>query len=69
MATCKKCHASIEWQITKSGKRMPVNLNPDGTLGAPHWATCPDSASFRRRRTRAQEARSQDAGGDWSDAS
>lgn len=64
MATCKKCHALIEWKATSTCKQTPVNL--DGTS---HWATCPDAASFRRRRTRAQEARSQGAGGDWGDAS
>lgn len=64
MATCKSCNTPIRWETTSTGRQTPVNLD-----GTPHWKTCPNVASFRRRRTRAQEARSRDAGGDWGDAS
>jgi hypothetical protein len=38
------CLKPIRWVRTPRGNRMPVD--PDGT---PHWATCPDSPSFRKR--------------------
>ena len=46
-AVCRglHCGATIWWQITANGKRMPVNRD-----GTPHWATCPDSKFFKRRK-------------------
>lgn len=29
MAECKKCHAPIRWVETKSGKRMPLDQQPN----------------------------------------
>ncbi len=45
-ARCKgpTCGREIAWVVTEKGKRSPVD--PDGT---PHWATCPDSKSFKDR--------------------
>lgn len=39
------CRATIYWVLTTSGNRTPRNA--DGTS---HFATCPDSASFRKER-------------------
>jgi len=74
MSTCRSCGATIVWAITDSGKRMPVDAEPDpagnlsiwesgegwrvtvvpeewdGLRYRPHFATCPDSESWRRGR-------------------
>jgi hypothetical protein len=44
-STCRGCGADVYWIITKAGKRMPVD--GDGTS---HFATCPMSGEFRRKR-------------------
>jgi hypothetical protein len=44
-ALCAGCKATIYWIVTLKGKKMPVN--PDGTS---HFATCPQAATFRRRK-------------------
>jgi len=46
MARCKgpTCGREIEWHVTASGKRTPVDAD-----GTPHWATCPDSKQFKDR--------------------
>jgi hypothetical protein len=44
MSQCKSCGASIEWAITKKGKRSPVNLD-----GVPHWSTCPDAKIWKNK--------------------
>lgn len=43
MARCRGCNAEITFQSTKNGKLMPVD--PDGTS---HFATCPQSARFKK---------------------
>jgi hypothetical protein len=40
------CRAVVLWARTPAGRTMP--LDRDGTS---HFATCPDAARFRRRRT------------------
>lgn len=44
----KTCTAQIEFWKTPRGKFMPFDVTPDGKVTA-HWATCPDSESFRNR--------------------
>ena len=41
---CRSCKAPILWVETKNAKRAP--LNPDGVN---HFATCPQSSSWRKR--------------------
>ena len=41
---CKGCGAEIVWTVTKNGKHTPVDLD-----GLPHWASCPQSAMFKRK--------------------
>lgn len=56
---CDGCSATIFWVVTATGKRMPVDCNqPEGRAptdassgtGISHFATCPNAASFRKRR-------------------
>jgi hypothetical protein len=42
---CRGCGAWIYWIRTEKGKLMPVDPG-----GAPHWATCPKAAEFRRKK-------------------
>lgn len=42
---CRSCGAPIEWVLTESGKRMPVD--PDGTS---HFVTCPEASKWRKKR-------------------
>ena len=46
-AICKgpNCGAVIFWVRTKNGKRMPLDAS-----GQPHWATCPDSKVYKRKK-------------------
>jgi hypothetical protein len=44
-ALCRGCKATIYWIKTSKGKNMPVN--PDGTS---HFATCPQAATFHRKK-------------------
>ena len=57
MATCRGCGLRIEWIKTVAGHLMPVDLHSvRGVLDsgevvvgrAPHWATCPHAARFRK---------------------
>lgn len=34
MSECRSCHAPIEWAVTDSGKRIPLDMDPapDGNL-------------------------------------
>lgn len=43
MARCRGCDAEIAFTETKNGKLMPVDA--DGTS---HFATCPESARFKK---------------------
>lgn len=66
MANCKSCGAKIEWfKMATTGRPMPVDAEPlkvivpTGTAGegkvvtayVSHFATCPDAAEHRKRRT------------------
>ena len=44
---CRSCRAAILWSYTPGGAMAPSDR--DGTS---HFATCPDAASYRRRRKR-----------------
>jgi hypothetical protein len=39
-----RCKDRVYWVTTKTGKHMPVSED-----GSPHWATCVDAPSFRRK--------------------
>ena len=41
----RNCGATIYWVKTEAGKLMPLNAD-----GSPHWGSCPDVASFKRKR-------------------
>lgn len=43
-ATCKACHADIEWWTTPKGKKIPM----DQGTAVSHWSTCPSAADFRK---------------------
>ena len=58
MAKCKSCGADIVWLKTVNGKNMPCNtekttvVTEDGKTivgHVPHWATCPQSSTFRKK--------------------
>lgn len=58
MAKCKSCGADIVWIETVKGKNMPCNsekttiVTEDGktiTGHIPHWATCPNAGTHRKR--------------------
>lgn len=45
---CRGCGAKIWFTVSKkTGKRIPVTAE----TGEPHWATCPNAADFRTRKT------------------
>lgn len=66
LGVCRGCKASIEWaEIVESGRKLPfdrivvleqlVDADSDRAIQVidrtfNHWATCPESQSFRRRR-------------------
>lgn len=49
VASCRgrTCTARIEWWITPSGKKLPLDVDAKGNV-EPHWAHCPDSKDFRK---------------------
>lgn len=65
-AQCRSCQADVTWYKTKAGKWTPFNGSPTpatqlglmdgevifGTLpaAANHFTTCPDAATWRKRR-------------------
>jgi len=50
-ATCRGCDDEIEWWITPTGKKIPMNPMPRGTSEAiAHWITCIESDLFRGKR-------------------
>lgn len=60
LSTCSAntCQKPIYWILTGNQKRMPIDTNvPDGKAptgsdpgqGVPHWATCPEAQSFKRK--------------------
>jgi hypothetical protein len=57
-ATCRR---PIYWILTGAGKRMPIDASvPEGKVptrsepgqGIPHWATCPEATSFKKKATK-----------------
>jgi hypothetical protein len=59
MAKCRACKAEIMWMTTTNGKKIPVDIETVGDIGATvfdpdtmvsHFATCPDAEKFRKRR-------------------
>lgn len=60
-AVCKaaSCRKAIWWIITGSGARMPLDVDVPGGKpptkmlpgqGIPHWITCPESKSFKKKK-------------------
>ena len=48
-AECRSCGEPIIWCVTKSGKKMPVDVpNEIGQPTTSHFATCPDSKDWRK---------------------
>lgn len=46
---CAGCNAVIEWWITPTGKRMPMDVTEEDEVQA-HWASCPKAHQFRKMR-------------------
>ena len=44
---CAGCKAVVVWLKTKNGKSAIYDLD-----GRSHWATCPNSAEFKKRQAR-----------------
>lgn len=42
---CRSCHVVIQWAVTPSGARAPLDRD-----GRAHFTTCPDAALWRKRR-------------------
>ncbi len=40
---CRTCGAEIRWEVTKNGKRMPIDV----ATGDSHFATCRQSTYWR----------------------
>lgn len=45
MGRCRSCHVVIQWAITSTQTRIPLDRD-----GRAHFATCPDAAVWRKRR-------------------
>lgn len=53
---CTACGAQVRWARTKANKPMILDAKPNttgncelaGILYMPHWATCPQAATFRK---------------------
>jgi hypothetical protein len=62
MTTCKSCGAQIQFVITKTGKKMPLDAKPrrfyviQGGMPVqfqghePHFATCPKADRFKKKK-------------------
>ena len=48
---CRGCAAAVEWWLTPTGHRIPINPMPELlTPAIAHWATCPKAEEFRKGR-------------------
>ncbi len=48
-ARCRGCGQEIEFWLTPRGKKIPMDLMPNGDSKAvSHFATCPDAPLFRK---------------------
>ena len=47
--TCRSCGADLYWCVTQNGKKIPVDV-PAGqeTITVSHFATCPNSDTWRK---------------------
>lgn len=46
---CQACGAPIEFWVTPTGKRIPINAMPELlTPAIAHWSTCTDPNRFRK---------------------
>lgn len=46
---CRSCQAPVVWVRTPAGHPMPVNLPVEGQPVMSHFATCPQSKTWRKR--------------------
>ena len=47
-AVCRGCGDDIEWWITPTGKKIPMNpMTSDSSPAVAHWSTCTEADSFR----------------------
>jgi hypothetical protein len=50
-ATCRGCGDDLEWWITPTGKKIPMNPMDRGLSDAvAHWSTCSEADSFRKEK-------------------
>jgi hypothetical protein len=48
-ATCRACNAPIEWWMTPTGRKLPMNPMPTPeTPAIAHWSTCTNPDRFRK---------------------
>ena len=48
-AICRGCGDDIEWWITPTGKKIPMNpMTSRSSQAVAHWATCTEQDTFRR---------------------
>lgn len=49
---CSGCGADVEWWETPRKKKMPFVVSTQNGIEVltPHWADCPNAASFRKGR-------------------
>ena len=46
-AKCRGCGSRIAWGTSKTGKKIPFDLDDNCTA---HWATCPKADQFRKKK-------------------
>jgi hypothetical protein len=48
---CDGCMAAVEWWITPTGQRIPMEHMPyPGSKAVSHWAVCPKEDQFRKKK-------------------
>ena len=45
-ANCRGCGAPVEWWDSPKGKKIPMDVDPEGNC-VTHFATCPKAKEFR----------------------
>jgi len=55
IAHCRSCLKPIWWRVNPSGKRQPMNIDPETNQATqtPHHATCPSVQQWRKTRSTA----------------
>ena len=48
---CKGCSGAIEWWMTPTGSRIPMEPMPDPeSMAKSHWGTCPNAKDFQKKK-------------------